>query len=39
MRDILADWHRWTLAERIVATALTIAVIVVPLAAALRAAV
>jgi hypothetical protein len=37
MRDLLADWHRWTLAERIIATALTITVIAVPLAAALRA--
>jgi hypothetical protein len=37
MRDLLADWHRWTPAERIVAAALTITVVAVPLAAALRA--
>jgi hypothetical protein len=36
MRDLLADWHRWTPAERVVATTLTLAALAVPLAVALR---
>jgi hypothetical protein len=36
MRDLLNDWHRWTPAERLVAAALTLAAIAVPLALALR---
>jgi hypothetical protein len=39
MRDLLADWHRWTLVERIIAAALTVTVIGIPLVAALRGAV